>query len=677
MRGDSVPAQPPPCHASFCFPQEPQRLPQAAAKVTLVTIMPLHGDRLVPRKDTSQSPTGLGRQEARLEDGHSLPHCGTVTRPQRLSVSDLPPLHGPPLTVTPPCRLRPGTERAASARVKLPPLPAAPAASASSLTRRARSAGPVTNSYRELVPPSPWWESLAADRAQVTPSPDNSAERLLRGAAARQGYYLKPLRAACGLPLRTGPHCAWNYLGPSEMEQRTEAQEEESVNSYGEHFGDRDLCLCEERSTKSTCIQERSSLWQGANVEPQVLPSTPGLTEGEMGNSSELLSPGMIAEPCSASDNPECWDTPPKEPEWEEEELPETEAAGDRDSDSKGASFPAVKEEKAEAAASALDKDPYDEGHKELYAMSEPEQCSDISASPSFGSPSEESGAHQLPEQTPWGKLMSTGPEDASKHLLNIEAEELEKLEEDILSSMDLESSRNTTYTLWDPSSLTLGPVAGPSVPHSLCSWTKGCAGETEHHAQLVPPVGSEEQRALFNNKDAPSRDAQSNQSLAVLEEEELQVRDTAGDGESKTESTFSLTMEDKEAVPPASPLDMDPCDEWHSEPLPTALPNDPGMFVDSVLLADPTDEADAAWMQAGCAQASLPQEEPCRAGVPAGVCPVPAQALAYIVPAGPAGSAAVPLAPAPRPWSSMAKRARRALRRLFSFSCLRGRPEE
>ncbi|KAL2308645.1 hypothetical protein Nmel_001704, partial [Mimus melanotis] len=160
--------------------QEPQSLPQAAAEVTWVTITPLHGDRLVSRKDTSWRPwksSGLGRQEASLEGGHSMPHGGTVTRTPRLSVSDLLPLHGPPLAVTPPWRLRTEMARAASARVKLPPLPAAPAASASSPRRRARSAGPVTSHYREFVPPSPWG-TLAAGRAQVTPSPGSSAGRV-------------------------------------------------------------------------------------------------------------------------------------------------------------------------------------------------------------------------------------------------------------------------------------------------------------------------------------------------------------------------------------------------------------------------------------------------------------------------------------------------------------------
>ncbi|XP_005042611.1 PREDICTED: uncharacterized protein LOC101821516 [Ficedula albicollis] len=132
--------------------QVPQRLPQAAAEVTLVTIMPLHGDRLVPRQDTSRTPTGQITKEASLESGHSLPHSGTVTRTQRLSVSDLPPLHGPPLTVTPPCWFRPEMPKSASARVKLPPLPAAPAASASSPRRRPRSACPVTSRSRELPP---------------------------------------------------------------------------------------------------------------------------------------------------------------------------------------------------------------------------------------------------------------------------------------------------------------------------------------------------------------------------------------------------------------------------------------------------------------------------------------------------------------------------------------------
>ncbi|KAF4798981.1 hypothetical protein TURU_058928 [Turdus rufiventris] len=505
--------------------------------------------------------------------------------------------------------------------------------------------------------------------SQVPSSPDSLAESVARQSAARVANCLKPLRDAHGVPLRTGNRPAWDYWGEILLEELTELQEEDSENSFPDLFPRRR----EDKRITSTCTQERSIVCQEVNAEPQVVPRGPTLTKdttGEPRHSSEFLSPVQLAEQQSVSHNPQCWDTPPKETEWEEEELPGAEGEGEGDSNPQGTLHALLKEKEGEAGASGLDKDLWDKGSSKLLPIPEPEQCSDFSASPSSGSPCEERGNHQLPEQTSWGKLMSTGPEDASKHLLNIEAEELEKLEEDILSSMDPESSRKT-YTLWDPFSLTLAPVAGPSVPPSLCCLTKDCAGEMESYTQLVPPDPCEEQRSIFNNKDALSRDSQIDQLLPVWEEEDPHVRDTAGEGESETDGTLSLSLQDKEVEPSASPLDTDPCDRGHSVSLPTALPMDTNMF--SVLPVDPRDEANAADMESGCAQAAYPQEERCRAGA----CPVPAQALPYIVPAGPTGSAAVPQPPAPRTWRSMAKRARRALRRLLSFNCLRRQPEE
>lgn len=178
MRRDSVLAQPPPSLASSCFPQVPQRLPQAAAEATWVTITPLYGDRPSPRL------TGVRSQEDSLERGHSVPRSGAITWPPRLPMSDLLPLHGPPLTVTPLCRLSPEMPRAASERVKMPPLPAAP--EASGRRPQARSSGPMAKRYRELVPPSPWG-TMAADMSQEAPSSDGKGKRLWQGPVARQG----------------------------------------------------------------------------------------------------------------------------------------------------------------------------------------------------------------------------------------------------------------------------------------------------------------------------------------------------------------------------------------------------------------------------------------------------------------------------------------------------------
>ncbi|XP_023777339.1 uncharacterized protein LOC111925169 isoform X1 [Cyanistes caeruleus] len=639
--------------------QVPQRPPQAAAEVTWVTIVPLHGDRLTGHlTQVTQNTSWRCPQKDSLEGRYSLLRSGTVTRPKRLSVSDLPPLHGPPLTVTPPCRLSSEMPRAASARVKLPPLPAAPAASGAYPRGRALSMGPVASSHRELVPPSRWG-TVAAHRARGTPSLDSSAERLWRGSAARQGHHLPPLRRAGGMLLRTGTQPDWKHLGHSEMEELIEVQEQHSGNIYADLLRSLALCLYEDTSTRSTCTQAQSSVCQDVHSQHQVVPSAPGLTKhaiGETGKFSKLLSPAQVSEQQSVSDNSQSWDTPPKEPNWQEEELPVTEAAGDKASDPQGTLLALLKEKEGEPGSSTRDKDPWDEGNSKLLPTSEPEVSSDFTASPSSGRHCEERGAHQLPEHTAHGKLLCTGPEDASKHPLNIDAEELEKLEEDILSSLHQES---------------------PSVPHSLCGWSKDSVGETENYTQLVPPDRYEELWSLLNNKDAPSRDARLDQLLAKWEEEELHDTDTAGERDSESQSSLSLPLQDAGAEPEAFPLHSDPCDEEHRQHLPMALPEHTKMFAVCASPADPAEEADAAWLEAGCAQAAPPQEEPHRAGEPAGACPLPAQPLARSAPACPAGSAAVPQPPAPRPWRSIAKTARRALRRLFSFSCLRGQRED
>ncbi|XP_068047980.1 uncharacterized protein [Anomalospiza imberbis] len=468
--------------------QVPQRLPQEAAEVTWVTIKPLQWDRPIPRQNNSWRPTGLGRQEGSLEDGHSLPRSGTVTRPPRLSVSDLLPLHGPPLTVTCPWQLSPEMPRAASARIKMPPLPAAP--EASGRRARAQSRGPIASHYRELVPPSPWG-TMATDRAQETPSPDSSAGGLWRGSAVRQGHCLPPLRHAGGVLLCTGTQTAWNHLGHTEMEDPTEVQEEHSGKTAGCMFRGLAPCLREDTSVKSTCTQEYSSLCQEADAEPQVLPSTPSLPKGstgEMGNSSELMSPGLIAEPCSGSDNSWPEESSLKEPEekWEEEGLPDPEATGDRDSDSQSMSLAPLKVKKAEAAASALAGDAWDDGPSELFPTSEPEETSGFSASSSPRGTCEERGTRVPAEQSAHSKLLCMETEDALKPLLHIKAEELEQLEEDILCSLDQGS---------------------PSVPHSLCIWSKGCAGEAENYSQLVPSDLFAELWSLFNNRDVPCWD--------------------------------------------------------------------------------------------------------------------------------------------------------------------------
>ena len=246
-----------------------------------------------------------------------------------------------------------------------------------------------------------------------------------------------------------------------------------------------------------------------------------------------------------------------------------------------------------------------------------------------------------------------------------------------IFSSLDNNESRVTSSCVHrDPSSPILEPAAGPLVPHGTGRVTKDAAGETESSSELVSldqlladlcPV----------SHDSLSCDALIRELLEECEEEQLPDREAAGERDSEPESALSLPPQEEEAEPAASTVDSDPRDEGRSEPLPTALPQEPELFAVCASPADPADEADAAGREAGRAQATPPQAKPCRAGEPAGACPVPAQPLARSGPSSPAGMATVPRPPAPRRWRSVVKTARRALRRLFSFSCLRRQLEE
>ncbi|KAK4820007.1 hypothetical protein QYF61_017386 [Mycteria americana] len=68
----------------------------------------------------------------------------------------------------------------------------------------------------------------------------------------------------------------------------------------------------------------------------------------------------------SASDGPVTWYALLEEllEEWEEEEVPDREAAGEGDGDPPSASLVPLKDEEAEPAASPLARDPWDEGHR-------------------------------------------------------------------------------------------------------------------------------------------------------------------------------------------------------------------------------------------------------------------------------------------------------------------------
>ncbi|CAN8183660.1 unnamed protein product [Coccothraustes coccothraustes] len=258
--------------------------------------------------------------------------------------------------------------------------------------------------------------------------------------------------------------------------------------------------------------------------------------------------------------------------------------------------------------------------------------------------------------------------------------EELEKVEEekiyaelfgDIFSSISSEESPMiSSCDLRDPSIASLEPAADPSAPFSTCTVTKEPSGETQNYSELGSPE-------LLADLGSDSEDSLSLQTLLNKLQKKWEQEEEAGEWKTEVESPLSIPPRDEELEPAPTPPDSDLSDQGHSEPLPRALPQEPKGFAGCALPADATDEAEAAGMEAGSAQAAPPQEKPCGDEPPAGACPVPAQPLARSVPACPAGSTDVPQPPAPRPWRSMAKMARRALRCLFSFSCLRGQPEE
>ncbi|XP_053808937.1 uncharacterized protein LOC128793601 [Vidua chalybeata] len=323
-------------------------------------------------------------------------------------------------------------------------------------------------------------------------------------------------------------------------------------------------------------------------------------------------------------------------------------------------------------------------------------------------------------KQTARRKWLCPEDEEALVRRLRKKRKELEEMEDKVYEEMfraifssldDQERPMKSKCILSDASSLTLEPAAGPSVPHSICSVTNDAAGETQTCSELVSldqlladlcPVmeNSLSCNALVkdtaeeaeNNMEIAHADlleglcsvsgnspsgASLDELLEMWEEEELHDRAAAGESDSETESPLSLPLQEDEAEPPASPIDSEPCIQHHSQPLPTALLEDSNMSVSCALPAGHAEEANKAGTEAGRAQAAPAQEKPCGDEPPAGACPAPAQPLARSVPACPAGSAAVPQPPAPQRWRSMAKRARRALRRLFSCSSLRGQPEE
>lgn len=361
------------------------------------------------------------------------------------------------------------------------------------------------------------------------------------------------------------------------LRKKTEQLEELEDKVYEERFRAIFSSLEDkEGPMTSSCVRRDPS---SPTLEPAAGPSVPHSTcsvtkdaAGETESSSELVSlDQLLADLCPVSDDSLSCNALVKGllEKREEEQLPDREAAGERDREPERALSLQPQDKKEEPVASALDSYPWDERKSQPPPTSQPEETSGFPASPSSGGSCEERATRKPPQQAEHDKLLCMGTEDVLKDLLQIQTQQLEEEDDD------------------------------------------------QTHGDLFGDI---------------------------------------------------LSFLDKESHP---------CDEGHSEPLPTALPQDTKMFAVCASPAEPVDEADGTRMEARHAQATPPQEKPCRAGAPAGACPVPAQPLPQSVTASPPGSAAVTQPPAPRRWRSIVKTARRALRRLFSFCCRSTQLEE
>ncbi|RMC14771.1 hypothetical protein DUI87_06946 [Hirundo rustica rustica] len=232
MGGTPCPHSLPPSCASSCLPQVTNRQTQVAREVTWTKITP-----------------------------HS-----SVTQPQRLSVSDLPPLDGPKLPLPLPCQISPQMQRAASARLKLPHLPAAAAAaSAASPRGTGRAVGPVASGHQELMPPSAWG-TLPAGEAWETPSLAGRTEGLWHGSVARQSHLLPPVQPAHSVQIHTGSQLAWKHLGHSDTDKLIKVQQGHGGDTCSDLFRDLGPCLHENRSLEST---SRTTKWLTRRQEMQ------------------------------------------------------------------------------------------------------------------------------------------------------------------------------------------------------------------------------------------------------------------------------------------------------------------------------------------------------------------------------------------------------------------------
>ncbi|CAN8219732.1 unnamed protein product [Coccothraustes coccothraustes] len=387
---------------------------------------------------------------------------------------------------------------------------------------------------------------------------------------------------AHGVPLCTGAQTAWEHLGRSAKEGVLEVQEGHGGHTYKDLFGGLSTHLSEDRSIMSTCTRKQSSAHQEVDAEPLELPSASSSTKGsteEAAKCSELPSPAQLAQQSSVSGNSQPWDTPVKglEEKQEDEELPEAQVARKWDRDLQSVWLALFsKENEVEAEACALASGPWDEGHSKLFLTSEPEEISGFSASPFSGDPCEERPTRRPAKHSALHKQLCMGPDDLVQ-LRSKRREELEKLEEekmyaellgDMSSMSNEESPMMSSYNLRDPTSVTLEPAADPSVPLSSCCVTEETTGETQNYSELVSPelladLGSD-------SEDSPCLETLLNELLEKVEQEE-----EVGERDREVESALSLPPRDEALKPVPTPPDSDLSDQGHSEPLPSALPEE------------------------------------------------------------------------------------------------------
>nr|XP_041569959.1 uncharacterized protein LOC115494020 [Taeniopygia guttata] len=479
------------------------------------------------------------------------------------------------------------------------------------------------------------------------------------GPAAGQGYGLTPHPAAWGVPLCTATQPSWKHLEHSETEELIKVQVGHGGKTCSDLLAGLGPYLRENKSIKTS---SRTSKGIRDRQEPQGIPWPAKQTVGR----KQL---------CTEDD-----EATMHRLRKMREELQETE---DKVYDEMfRAVFSALDKKESPMRSSSILRDPPSPilepaaGHLERHSAF----CVTNDAAGEAPKHSEfVSLDHLLAELCPVSQDSLSSDALVKELVENWEQEELPDREvagerdREPESALFLPPQDKEGCVRWDVSSVTPELAEGSQGLCSILGLTKDSVGETD--TETAPPDRLAHLRSASGHE--PSCDALLHESLESWEEGKLLGRAAAVEKDSELESPLSLPPEEEDEEPAPSSQESNPCGKGHSEPVPRALPEEPKGFRVCASPADAAEEAGAAGMEAGCARAAPPQEKPCGDEPPAGPCPVPAQPLARSVPACPAGSAAVPQPPAPRRWRSMAKRARRALRRLFSFSCLCGQPEQ